>query len=129
MMAFVRQKTLQLHMAVSHFFYLCLLLFLSNQLIEKMGIKIPFLYSYLDDLVAIPCTLGITLAIQRVFVFRSYAYNLKPWHVIYTVVFFSLYFEGYLPEVSSKHTRDFWDILCYALGGIAFYLWGMDTDE
>ncbi len=122
----IKTKVLQIHHSTSHFFYICLAVFASNQIIEKLGVKIPFLYSYLDDLVAIPCTLGIALSIQRVFVFRQYEYKFTPWHILFTVFFFGIYFEGYLPEISSKHTRDLWDLLCYSLGGVGFYYFGMN---
>ena len=49
------------------YFWLPCILFWANQYLERIeGFYLPFLHSYLDDLLAIPVVLGITLQVFRV---------------------------------------------------------------
>lgn len=42
--------------------------------------------------------------------------------ILSLVALFSIYFEYYLPKQSYRYTGDIWDVVCYGLGGIIFYL-------
>lgn len=42
--------------------------------------------------------------------------------IISLVVLYSVVFEFYLPKQSYRYTGDVWDVVCYALGGIVFYV-------
>lgn len=42
--------------------------------------------------------------------------------IISLVLLYSVVFEYYLPKQSYRYTGDVWDVVCYALGGIVFYI-------
>ncbi len=97
-------------------------LFLTHQLIQKgLDIHIPFVHSYLDDLLVMPIILTLILVERR----RLYSWGEKfvfsfP-ETIGLVVAFSLIFELLFPYFSFKFTFDWWDFLAYAIGGVIFY--------
>jgi len=106
------------------FFIFSCLLFWVNQYIERIqGIYIPYVHAYLDDLLAMPVVLGITLQAFRWFHPLREKFVFTKTHVIIAVVYFSLIFEVILPMKSETYTRDWWDVLCYAIGAVAFYYW------
>lgn len=104
------------------YFFIPVLLFGLNQILEKsLGIFIPWVHEYLDDLLAIPVILGITLQIYRWIHPLRDSFRFKKEHVIVAFLYVSLVFEGVLPWYSDQYVRDFWDILSYALGAFVFY--------
>ncbi len=109
---------------LSPFFWLCLLLFVLNQIMERMGYLFSWLPSYLDDVLAGPIVLGFALFIQQQFTFRNRHYRFSAWHVLVYVIWYSVIFELILPIGNARHTRDWWDMLAYLAGGILFYLFG-----
>jgi hypothetical protein len=106
------------------FFIISCVLFWINQFLERvLGIFIPYVHSYLDDLLAMPVVLGITLQAFRLFHPLKDRFIFTKSHIIIAVVYFSLIFEVLLPMKSDTYTRDPWDVLCYAIGAVAFYYW------
>jgi hypothetical protein len=97
-------------------------LFIANQLIERMGIVIPIVHSYLDDLLCLPLTLTIALFIQQK-ITGSPTYLLSKNKIIFVWLFYSLYFEAWLPKVYSRYTADFLDVLVYGAGAFIFYIY------
>lgn len=105
-------------------FIISCLIFWINQYIERIqGLYIPYVHAYLDDLLAMPVVLGITLQAFRWFHPLKERFIFSKTHVIIAVFYFSLIFEVILPMKSSTYTRDWWDVLCYAIGAAAFYFW------
>jgi hypothetical protein len=95
-------------------------IFLLNQALEYQGIFVYPLYTYLDDLLCLPITLTIVLAIEQQY-FNDKLYRL-PWHYTFiSVLLFSLFFEGVLPLISSRYIADVLDIPAYAVGAIIFH--------
>jgi hypothetical protein len=43
------------------------------------------------------------------------------WPVFFTFLYFSIYFEGLLPALAARYTRDWKDVVAYAAGGLIFY--------
>ncbi len=44
-----------------------------------------------------------------------------PWSLIFMVtLFYSVYFEYYLPKVNPRYTADFVDVLLYFMGAVFF---------
>ncbi len=82
---------------------------------------LPIVHYYLDDLLAMPVILTLVVAVQRQWVYRNPQYVLSKTQVIFAVVYISVWFEGVLPALSGKYTRDFWDMLAYILGAWFFY--------
>lgn len=98
------------------------ILFWINQYFERIqGLYIPYVHAYLDDLLAMPVVLGITLQAFRWFHPLKDRFIFTKTHVVIAVVYFSLIFEVILPMKSDTYTRDWWDVLCYAIGAVAFY--------
>ncbi len=99
-------------------FLVCVVLATINQILEKgLGIFLPLIHSYLDDLLCFPIVLTLGLAMYRYF---KPNYELSAWHIWPTVVIYSVYFEWYLPQTSTVYTADVFDVLMYALGALIF---------
>lgn len=99
-------------------FLLAVLLATVNQILEKgFGIFIPVIHSYLDDLLCFPIVLTLGLAAYRYFWPN---YRLKLWHVWPLVLVYSVYFEMYLPQISSVYTSDILDVVMYISGAVIF---------
>ncbi|HSJ69683.1 MAG TPA: hypothetical protein VK921_18520 [Anditalea sp.] len=103
------------------FIFSCLVFWINQYLERIQEIYIPYVHAYLDDLLAMPVVLGITLQAFRWFHPLKDKFIFTKTHIILAVVYFSLIFEVILPMKSEIYTRDWWDVLCYALGALAFY--------
>lgn len=101
-------------------FLISVVLALVNRLFEMSGVYLPLIHSYLDDLLCFPIVLTVGLAAYRFF--WPY-YRLTGWHIWSVVVVYSIYFEAYLPTISSVYTRDVVDILMYVVGALFFDRW------
>ena len=99
------------------------LIFVVNQLLERSGVFIPFVHSYLDDVLAIPIVLGFTLLFQQQITYRNSQYKFGLAHIIFMIVLLSVYFEWYLPSRYDHHYADVWDILAYVVGGFFYFRW------
>lgn len=89
-----------------------------NQCVEKgFGIFIPFVHSYLDDVLCFPIVLTVGLAAYRL---ADKNYTLTKWHIWPLFLIFIIVFEVYMPTQSARYTADFFDILAYALGIFIF---------
>lgn len=89
-------------------------------ILQQVGISLPsFVNNYVNDLLAVPLTAWLTLAILKQW--KGYTFVLTPLMIIAIVLYFSIYFEWYLPQHNPRYTSDVMDILCYITGGIAFY--------
>jgi hypothetical protein len=99
-------------------FLTCLVLAAGNQMLEKeFGVFLPIIHSYLDDLLCFPIVLTLGLAMYRAFIPN---YKLDLLHMIPVLIAYSIYFELYLPSVSTSATSDPIDVLMYALGMAVF---------
>jgi hypothetical protein len=99
-------------------FLTCLLLASINQTLEKgLGVSIPVVHGYLDDLLCFPIGLTLGLAAYRI-VWPNY--RLTLWHIWPVVFIYSVYFEWYLPQTSTNYTSDLLDVLMYVLGALIF---------
>jgi hypothetical protein len=81
----------------------------------------PLLGSYLGDVLCLPLMLSAALALHRALICRSGtlpgAWVLAAWLAV------SVWFEGLLPLWSTQATADPFDVVAYALGGLAFQRW------
>jgi hypothetical protein len=101
-------------------FIIAVLLFLLNQVLERTGVFLPYVHSYLDDLLCMPVTLTMALFLQQKFM-RSPDYVFSKNHVAVVVIFYAIFFEVWLPEHSAHYTSDPLDAIAYAAGGLVFY--------
>src|SRR4051794_32303200 len=101
-------------------FVISFLLFISNQIIERIGIVIPWVHSYLDDLLCMPVTLTVALFMQQKFT-NSPSYIFSKYKIIAVCIFYAVYFEVWLPTIYCRYTSDVLDVIAYATGGLVFY--------
>lgn len=104
------------------YFFIPCLIFWINQYLEKVrGIFLPFVHAYLDDLLAMPVILGITLQVYRWIHPQRNHFRFTKVQIIVGFAYISILFELLLPIWSSRYVADPVDVLCYALGSIYFY--------
>ncbi|WP_266203645.1 magnesium citrate secondary transporter [Pontibacter kalidii] len=94
----------------------------ANQALELAGIYIRPLHTHLDDLLALPLTLTIALAAERLY-FRNPYFVLPLRYTLLALLLFSLVFEGLLPLLHRRYTADPWDVLAYLAGAFIFQGW------
>jgi len=109
-------------------FLVAVLLAATNQLLERNGIFLPFIHSYLDDLLCFPIVLTVGLAGYRL-IHQDDAYTLGPWQVWATVVLYTVMFEWVLPSYSPVYTADALDVVAYAVGAMVFLRWVNRTSD
>ena len=78
----------------SALFWLSVVLFATNQVVEASGICIPYVHSYLDDLLCSPIILGFALFIQQQFTYQNKNYTLSYPMVIVFVIWYSFIFSS-----------------------------------
>ncbi len=94
------------------------ILFISNQFIERvLHIYINFMFSYFDDLLAVPILVGTyQLLIQQL----KKDYSVSVYMPIVAAIMLTIQFEIIMPQISSRYTSDVIDILMYCIGAILF---------
>ena len=108
----------------SKYFWLTSLTFTLNQFMERAGLVIPIVHSYLDDVLCPGIVLGFALAVQQQLTYRSPGYLLTRGHILFFVGWYGLLFEVLFPLWDSRHHADPWDIVAYAMGALLFQLLG-----
>lgn len=96
-------------------------LYLINQFIESKGVYNFYLSSYLDDLLVMPIILTVALVAMKI-ITRKPMFELDIVMLVMAFVLISLLFEVILPKYSPVYTKDYWDVVCYAIGTGVFYL-------
>jgi len=100
-------------------FILAALLFSFNQVLIFTGVDYWFLTGYLDDLVVLPVVLPIITVLLR-FVSNSPKLELDIGMVVTAFLLFSVVFEFVLPHFNKQYTADYYDVLCYGIGGVIY---------
>jgi hypothetical protein len=85
-------------------------------------IHIDFLANHLADVCAMPVVLTICLLCLRL-IKKDAVVILPFWFIIMMTVYWSAYFEWWLPYYSDVYTADVLDVLAYVIGGASFYFW------
>lgn len=105
------------------YFVIACLIFWMNQLLEKVfGIFVPWVHEYLDDLLAMPVVLGITLQVFQWIHPKKEKFRFSKIQVAVGWIYFSFLFEFLLPKYSERYTADVWDVFAYGIGAVAFYV-------
>ncbi len=97
------------------FFIYLILLFL-----KKWSFYIPIISDYLADLMAIPFSLGCVDGFMKKYSSKNFEIGFLP--MLVAVIYFSLAFEFWMPQVSPLYTSDWLDVACYLIGGIIYLL-------
>ncbi|MCG2418659.1 hypothetical protein K8089_06455 [Aequorivita sp. F47161] len=85
------------------------------------GIQATWVFHHLNDFLTIP--LVATVCLHGVWcVKKDKTIRLNIFTILSLVVLFSVAFEYYLPKQSHRYTADIWDVVCYFLGGVIFYI-------
>jgi len=105
---------------IPFWFILFVLIYLINQLLNKTS-KIDFLNYYLNDFLAVPIVLQLTL-ISFQLLYNNVNIYLGKDKILYTVIYISIFFELFLPYFFERFVGDWIDVMMYCLGGFAFYL-------
>lgn len=95
-------------------------IFVINQIAERVfTIRIQLLFSYLDDLLALPILLGMyQLFIQKI----KNDFTVTWYMTVTAVIMLSVHFEVIMPLIHQKYTADIFDVLMYILGAVCFHL-------
>lgn len=99
---------------------LLIIIFISNQIFQYLGMSSYFTTSYLDDLICLPIVLFIVQFVHRYINKNNFILPIS--HIILSVIFFSIIFEIILPSFSLKYIGDTIDVFFYMTGAIIFYL-------
>ncbi|GGW22167.1 hypothetical protein [Arenibacter certesii] len=75
---------------------------------------------YMNDLLCMPIVLYMCRYVVR-WLKSDDNLNLTLSSIISLTLFYSLYFEVYLPEINDRYTADILDVLMYSLGAAFFY--------
>ena len=92
--------------------------------VQRLQFPLPtIINNYLNDLLYIPLILGtIEFTIRRIK--KDSSFKLPFGFVIFLAISYSFYFEYYLPQVNSRYTADWIDVILYFVGGIAYFFIG-----
>lgn len=75
--------------------------------------------NHLNDILCMPIVLKFCLEGTR-YVRSDDGLQLSPMLCLTVTLLYAVYFEGFLPHVSVRYTKDPWDLLCYAVGLFLF---------
>lgn len=82
--------------------------------------RLGFVANYLADLLCVPIIASLTLAVIR---YTHRVKQLTLLQVLGIATYISIIFEAWLPKkYPNTYTADYWDILCYFIGAVVFYL-------
>lgn len=94
---------------------ICLLLFGFHQWAQLNEKSSPWVDSYVDPILFLPIALGASSWVIR----RIQPLFIWDWRFVFGAwMAASLVFEWWIPSFDNRFTADYWDILCYGLGGI-----------
>lgn len=97
------------------------LVFVANYILQHFEISSNFSRNYLDDLLAMPVILYLAQVLMR-WIYRRPELVLDNLMLLYGFLMASLSFEWILPKYYMHLTADFWDVICYAIGTLAFFI-------
>ena len=102
--------------------FLSLVVFLGVQTLKFLSIPGPsWVFHHLNDFLAIPMI--ATICLHAVWWMKNdKSIRLDIFSILTLVILFSISFEYYLPQHSYRYTGDIWDVVCYFLGGVVFYI-------
>jgi hypothetical protein len=89
---------------------------------KQLQLQLPnWLYFYLNDFLCMPIVLSLCLLILRILKKTESLY--VPFFVVLGLsTYFSWHFEWLMPQLSTRYTSDFIDIVLYFSGAMLFYV-------
>lgn len=96
------------------------LLFLLNRYLEFAGVYIPWIAGYFDDMIVLPLCFSAFHLIYILFYKYPVTHGLPVSWIIGTAIFFSVYFEVFIPLFDHRFTADGMDIIMYFSGTLVY---------
>ena len=103
------------------FFLLAVSLYGVNRFLLSLVSLSAYQVPYLNDILCLPVVLTLALWLQQKLFRGSCRQRLNAAQVLFVGLYFAILFEGILPALAERYTRDYWDILAYAAGGIVYF--------
>ncbi len=86
-----------------------------------LSIQLPIVIkSYVNDLLCLPIVLE-TCRRSASWILKIPHLHLNSFTITSVCMYFSVYFEYYLPTFNTRYTSDWTDVLLYCFGGTIFY--------
>lgn len=112
-------------MLIRPYFFILIVFFIGNQLLELSHHQLTFLSCYLDDFLCLPLVLSTWQFFFKMFTGNDYRFSF--FKITWTAAYFSIAMEWLLPHFSERYTSDGWDVVMYFTGGILFYWFAQKT--
>jgi len=95
---------------------------LSIYMAQRFSLQLPLLVRcYANDLLCVPIVLELCRKFVSYFL-KIHLLRFNPTTIVSVCLYFSIYFEYWLPESNSRYTGDWIDVVLYFLGGMIFFL-------
>jgi hypothetical protein len=94
-----------------------------NRWLVKPHVHTGFFHNHFNDCWLIPCALPLVLWLHRRSGLRPHDGPPQFSEIVPHLIFWSVLFKGIGPKIYAFATSDPWDVLCYAGGGLAAWLW------
>lgn len=97
--------------------------FLGGLIYTSQKLSIPttaFINNYLNDFLIIPIVLTVCLLILKK-TKNNKDYQISLPIILYVCGLYSILFEWYFPQILTRYTSDFLDVLLYFISGLIFY--------
>src|SRR5690606_38000153 len=108
---------------LSPFFLACVMIYLAIKIAQQAQVKLPgVIQNYGADMLCMPIVFWLILVIVRKFK-KNNALYLSVSVVLFVFIYWSVYFEYYLPSKNAMYTGDIVDVLMYAFGSGIFLIW------
>jgi hypothetical protein len=102
------------------FLWIFSILYSSFFLLKKLGIYYPLFSDFAADLICIPLSLLFIEWFSSKISNRNLEIGIL--HVFVAILYFTIVFEFWMPSISKNYTADYWDIVCYLIGGIIYWI-------
>lgn len=107
-----------------HFKNLIIFCFLGTlvYLLQFFNVKLPLsINNYLNDFLIIPIVLSLSLLVLRL-IRKDSSFTISIAIILYVFFFYSVFFEYYMPKISTRYTSDIVDVLMYFFGSVWFWI-------
>ena len=106
---------------LSIFFIVSVLTFLSILSLPYYGVGLQgWVKSYVNDFLCMPIVLSICLKTVHL-IKKDNSIRLDLFTILSLTTFYAVYFEWYLPQVETRYTADWIDVMMYVTGALLFY--------
>ena len=103
------------------FFFNAVFIFLSIYILNSAEVDMPtWITSYVNDFLCMPVVLTICLKILH-YIKKDTTILLPLLPILILTSFYSFYFEWYMPQVETRYTADWVDVIIYFAGALLFY--------